>query len=76
MKINKTVLTKVERVEDVICDVCGRSCKTKCGYEFALLKAEWGYESRKDTEYHECHICESCYDKLPLLDKVRVTHYI
>ncbi|KKM03547.1 hypothetical protein LCGC14_1773430 [marine sediment metagenome] len=49
---------------DVLCDRCGKSCKCPLGnVEAALLGAHWGYSSGKDTEIHEAHLCEDCYDE-------------
>lgn len=63
MEVRKEVL--VERAVDIVCDVCGKSCTESLGGpEYATLKAHWGYESNKDLEEHECHLCEGCYDKV------------
>jgi tRNA U54 and U55 pseudouridine synthase Pus10 len=54
-----------EDVVDIICDVCGSSCKQdNWGYEFARLHSRWGYASTKDMEEHTCDLCETCYDKV------------
>ena len=48
---------------DVFCDVCGNSCKTPLDdYEYAALKARWGYSSRKDGATCEMELCEDCFD--------------
>jgi len=48
---------------DLFCDVCGKSCKTPIDdYEYAALKAQWGYSSRKDGETCEMELCEDCFD--------------
>jgi hypothetical protein len=66
-------MKKIEKVPtdtvvDVLCDVCGKSTRnpdsTCQNTEFATLFAKWGYDSRKDLQAHECHMCESCYDKV------------
>lgn len=66
MEVRKEVTTK--KVVDYTCDICGKSCtlvmEHPCGPEFATLKAHWGYDSNKDTQEHECHMCEGCYDKV------------
>jgi hypothetical protein len=57
-------------LEDIVCDVCGRSCMTQCSMgdpamaEWALLEAMWGYCSRKDGESYKCEMCEDCFDKV------------
>lgn len=61
---------------DIICDKCGKSCRDSIGmnFEYASVKAHWGYGSRKDTEKHEAQICEPCYDGLGL--KPKITDYM
>lgn len=55
----------VKKVVDIICDVCGNSCKDHLeNFEYGLLEASWGYTSKKDLERHECYMCEDCYDKV------------
>lgn len=49
---------------DVICDRCHTSCKKSCDYEFATIKATWGYDSNKDCEKHVSYLCEQCYDEV------------
>ncbi|NDD53744.1 hypothetical protein EBZ39_07675 [bacterium] len=50
-------------VVDVFCDVCEKSCKTPINdYEYAKLKAVWGYSSRKDGTTCEMELCEDCFD--------------
>jgi len=53
------------------CDICGQSCYKEDGpnrihsTEYALLRADWGYWSDdKDGSVHECHMCETCYNKV------------
>ena len=56
----------VDRIVDVVCDVCGQSCKNDVSIEYAQLHVPggWGYGSRKDGEWHDCDLCEDCYDKV------------
>jgi hypothetical protein len=50
-------------VIDVICDVCGVSCRTPLDdYEYATLNATWGYHSRKDGQTDSLDLCENCFD--------------
>lgn len=53
-------------VNEVYCDVCGKSCKVECGFEYATLSADWGYGSPYDGQRHSTIICMKCYDKLPI----------
>ena len=64
-------LQPTEVVTGYVCDVCGQNCAKESGKdrsytdEHATLSAEWGYSSNdKDLTWHECHMCESCYDKV------------
>lgn len=55
---------------DIICDICGDSCLSKCSMEdpamaeWALLEASWGYCSGKDGEQYKCEMCERCFNKV------------
>jgi hypothetical protein len=83
MELRRTKHT--EEVIGFVCDVCGNPCAKESGDqglhadEHAVLSAEWGYWSEgKDLTYHECHLCEPCYDKVRnyiekvLMGRVRV----
>tara|TARA_Y100000310_G_scaffold268461_1_gene281078 strand:- start:267 stop:644 length:378 start_codon:yes stop_codon:yes gene_type:complete len=87
-----------EKIEDVLCDLCKKSCKVSLNqvlgetlasegialqdvpqggeellnFSHATLSAYWGFGSRYDTQAHECHICESCYDGLSFRPQIRV----
>ena len=65
---------KVKRdvLDDIVCDVCGSSCRTECSeqaegasmVEYATLEALWGYCSRRDGEQYRCDMCENCFEKI------------
>jgi hypothetical protein len=61
--VKKTI--EAEEIADIICDVCGKSCKKhpKADFEFATLNSTWGYFSKKDMERHQIIFCEDCYDE-------------
>jgi hypothetical protein len=40
------------------------SCKKGYNYERAQLRADWGYDSKKDGVRWECDLCEDCADKV------------
>jgi hypothetical protein len=63
----------IEVVDDVTCDVCGKSCKDHMdNMEQATLSAYWGYSSKKDGQNYEVDICENCFDKtLEFLSKLK-----
>lgn len=54
----------IEVIDDVVCDICNKSCKD-CheNMESASLTAYWGYSSKKDGQQYEVDICENCFDK-------------
>lgn len=62
--------TSAEKVIGHFCDVCGKSCYRSefedrmHSDEYATLSATWGYWSDKDLTWHECHMCEFCFDKV------------
>jgi hypothetical protein len=79
---------QVEEVIGYLCDVCSNSCFKETGNqrlhstEHAVLSADWGFWSDgKDLTRHECHLCESCYEKVRkyieqvLHGRVRVIDY-
>lgn len=55
-------------LSDVICDICSRSCLKSeddmNSAEFAVIKAQWGYWSRKDGQNFNLDVCEDCFDKI------------
>lgn len=51
------------KLDDVLCDVCGESCKKTCDFEHATISATWGYDSKKDLTNHDIDLCEKCFDK-------------
>lgn len=71
----KKISKKVDDIVDIICDSCQKSCNRdpkfdQC-WEYATLKANWGYWSNKDEQHHEIHICERCYDFIITLMKIK-----
>ena len=62
MEIKGNVLKEKIITLEIICDCCGKSCKTQMGFEFMLMSANWGYDSNKDLEKWEAQICEECID--------------
>ena len=63
MKIKKIFNTPKAETTDVLCDICGKSCKTDHGFEYMKLKAFWGYDTDHDLEKWSAHICEACVIK-------------
>lgn len=63
-------VTPKEETVGYICDVCRNPCFKEAGEqrllstEYATLSAEWGFWSNDDCTYHECHLCESCYERV------------
>jgi len=73
----KEVQNKKQKITvDVLCDICGKSCKKHEGvvgnpvrtdngepyysFEYMTLKANWGYHSEHDCEEWVAQVCESC----------------
>lgn len=67
-------------VIDVICGKCKKSCNiqvfndavgfaARYNLSYATLEASFGFGSPKDTEHHQLHLCERCYDWLVALLK-------
>lgn len=77
MQVKQKVQAQVEQLTDILCDLCGNTCRDSMGinYEYATLKATWGYNSNKDCQHHEAHICEKCYDNLPLVKEGKVRRF-
>ena len=61
MKRNKKKL--VLQLDDIVCDICGNSCKKNLDIESAKLFAHWGYDSSKDGYVYDIDLCEGCFDK-------------
>ena len=81
-KIGK-VIKEREELEDIICDICGKSCRDKydMNYEFSELSASWGYGSHRDTEQWNVEFCEDCSNKIKefiesLGGKLKITYYM
>jgi hypothetical protein len=54
---------KMRTVDDVHCDVCGKSTTNNInvGPDYATLESCWGYGSKNDgTKYH-IELCETCF---------------
>jgi len=56
---NKTI--KV--LDQTICDVCGKTCTDDFynNHENATLEAHWGYNTSRDGQKFEIHLCENCF---------------
>lgn len=60
------LVTKVV-IDKLFCNLCGNEIEDpqEYGHEFATLRAEWGYQSKHDSDRVEIHFCESCvYEKI------------
>jgi hypothetical protein len=67
-----------DEVEDIVCDICGKSCLTDCSMgdpamsEYATLEGIWGYCSAKDGERYTCEMCEDCFGRVSdFIDSMR-----
>lgn len=73
MKKTECVQRCAEEVTDILCNLCGESCRIPIGgEEFNIEAVEvsvlFGYGSSRDGEEHEAHLCQACYETklLPL----------
>lgn len=53
----------VKVLDQTLCDVCGKTCTDDFynNHENATLEALWGYNSGRDGERFEIHLCENCF---------------
>lgn len=63
----KDIMVKADVIEDVICDICGHSCRveTESGrdqFEYMVMNTTWGFYSNKDMQEWTAHVCETCVD--------------
>jgi len=75
----KTYKNKTIKVHDkTFCDCCGKQC-TDDFYnenEYATLEASWGYNSGRDGERFDIHLCENCFgDVLGFLKDKRFSYF-
>ena len=72
MRTFKEEIRKV--LDDVSCDVCGKSTTNypDVGPDYATLESCWGYGSKNDGSRFEVDLCESCFnDVINLLKEKR-----
>jgi len=69
-----TEKNQMVRIADkVLCNMCGEEIKAHIEvpgqFEFAILRASWGYGSQHDTQKFQLEICEDCIYRrlLPVL---------
>ncbi len=65
MKIYKNEMENNQKVENVLCNCCGKEIKKEHGYfvDHLHIEKQWGYFSEKDGREDNFDLCESCYDK-------------
>ena len=72
MRIEGKVTKEIDVLQDMICDICGKSCKVGSNYISLDLFVCWGYGSNHDGENWEAEVCETCVvEKLAPLIKFR-----
>jgi len=54
---------KIRTVDDVHCDVCGKSTTNfiDVGPDYATLESCWGYGSTSDGAKYNIELCETCF---------------
>lgn len=63
MKYFEEIKVTEQKLVDVTCDCCGKSCMIDQQAEFLNLSTYWGFYSNKDLEHWEAHLCEQCVDE-------------
>jgi hypothetical protein len=63
MIIHKKILAEHEVIDDIVCDICQKSCKNDYTYECIELSTTWGYGTDNDGEKWEAHVCHRCVIK-------------
>lgn len=71
MIIKNKKLVELDVIDEVLCDLCGKSCsKSPCEklghsnqpkHEYAELYANWGFYSDSNNKKYEIHLCEYCF---------------
>lgn len=79
MEVTQQAMRRQTIVTDVLCDICGQSCKVDEGvvdnpvrddhgqtyydFEYMKLQANWGYHSPKDCEEWTAQVCFKCVEE-------------
>jgi len=78
MIITNMIDVKKEVIIGVQCNLCGKSLEPTIRYEtygqfeFAILQANWGYDSKHDMETFQLEFCEDCvYNKILPMMKIQ-----
>lgn len=66
----------IKSIDSIYCDMCGENCtQEQLGHEYALLEAQWGYNSKQDGKRYDIHLCEQCFmDIVIFIKKQRKTN--
>ena len=68
MKKYQLEMIESDVLTNVLCDICGKSCRTpELGsevFEHSTLYADWGYCSKRDGDKWEADFCEECSENL------------
>ena len=68
MRKMKKILVEQEKVQEVICNRCGRHFPEEkrdvTDLETLHVEQCWGYFSEKDGERQSFDLCEECYDEI------------
>lgn len=64
--MRRYIKRKVDVLSDVICDICGESCRDKkFGLSnYSTFSADWGYGSSNDMKRWYGEYCEACSGKI------------
>jgi hypothetical protein len=64
MRVYKSVEIKVEKVEKVVCNMCGKTVEVdEYGNikDYIHIEKKWGYSSDMDGDEDSIDLCQQCY---------------
>jgi hypothetical protein len=51
----------IKTIDDVHCDLCGKSTTNIYEPDYATLESCWGYGSKNDGKKYNIDLCETCF---------------
>ena len=75
MKIYKSEITVINKIDKVKCNCCGNEITSDSnGYssDYLSVSKRWNYHSNFDNQEHNFDLCEDCYKKLISTFKIPV----
>ncbi|MEI3162281.1 MAG: hypothetical protein V8S74_02545 [Lachnospirales bacterium] len=75
MKIYKSEITVINKIDKIKCNCCGTEITADAnGYssDYLSVSKRWNYHSSFDNQEHNFDLCEDCYKKLISTFKIPV----